>query len=350
MHVRLEGGRAAFTADISPNAPIYDAIVQWAATGQLQPTALFEGHGGPAPANLTYQQANSVLRILIDGCRIKLTDTPAALQMQDDDVVDVMIGQGGPPSYPRSEEVFNTTAGATAYYQVEVRRLREAAWSGDQAWNAGTTQGLQAQVNRLNQQLAQAQQAQQQAEQQAEQQAQQQAHQQAHQQAQQAQQQFQQQMQQEEDAQQAARVIQLQQQLSHAQQQTQHAQQTATELRTRVHTLQKASRKAQREQRREEQQRAASQARTSQLAKLRTRQQAAPNFTLNAQPEEEEEEEGEEEEEEEVATPGSPPAPRRSSRTPLPVTRFKASPAPPPTKLRRAMQETSAAFGLPSEL
>tara|TARA_B100000768_G_C11169873_1_gene328235 strand:- start:277 stop:615 length:339 start_codon:yes stop_codon:yes gene_type:complete len=112
-----------------------------------------------------------------------------------------------------------------------------------------------------------------------------------------------------------------------------------------VHTLQKA----QREQRKEAQQRAASQARTSQLAKLRTRQQAAPNFTLNALPEAEEDED-EDEDEDEVATPGSPPAPRRSSRTPLPVTRYKASPAPPPTKLRRAMQETSAVFGLPSEL
>ena len=80
---------------------------------------------------------------------------------------------------------------------------------------------------------------------------------------------------------------------------------------------------------------------------------AAPNFTLNAQPEEEVDDEEETVmvvEEVEAAMPGSPPAPRRSSRTPLPVTRFKASPAPPPTKLRRAMQETSAVFGLPSEL
>ena len=78
-----------------------------------------------------------VLRMLYDGDRIDSSKphfdrTPAQLDMEDGDYIDVMIGQGGGPGcYPRHAEVFNTREGALKYYQQESRRAAKRLWDAE---------------------------------------------------------------------------------------------------------------------------------------------------------------------------------------------------------------------------
>jgi len=88
----------------------------------------FQGNT-PAPHVIADQQDGGVCRVLIDGDRVRgeffTTRTPDELELEEDgDTIDILLGQGGPGSFPHHEEVFNTVEGVLAYYRVEVRRLR----------------------------------------------------------------------------------------------------------------------------------------------------------------------------------------------------------------------------------
>ena len=76
---------------------------------------------------ITPEQSN-LLRVLCEGkkCSVRVHghQTPADLNLQNGDRVDVGLVCVGPPIYPTAEEVFNTQEGALSYYQLEVRRLR----------------------------------------------------------------------------------------------------------------------------------------------------------------------------------------------------------------------------------
>ena len=132
------GGHAV---DIPGHALIGPVLQQFAQQHML-PGAMYQDVQ-PAPAPQQFGQEHfRVCRVLMDGVRLPhdfhSMATPAQLGLQDGDELDIMLGQGGPASFPDAPEVFNTVQGALAYYQVEVRRLRRENWQlgyGQQAQN-----------------------------------------------------------------------------------------------------------------------------------------------------------------------------------------------------------------------
>ena len=131
------GGMDGSTLDVNVPAhqPLQVGLDAYAQQHML-PGALFENETRPPhqPAanfsgGVTAQQ-NKTLRLLLDGERIQPYQTPAQRNLEDGDVIDVFLGQGGGPAcYPDGREVFNTVEGALAYYQQEVRTLRAASHS-----------------------------------------------------------------------------------------------------------------------------------------------------------------------------------------------------------------------------
>ena len=142
--------------DVQHDHPIGPALRAFAQQ-HLQLGALFiNEQAAPGPA-LFSPAHNACLRVLLYGERVGgdcyTTSTPDDLELQDGDGLDILLGQGGPTAYPNSAEVFNTQAGALAYYQVEVRRLRGLAHPA--AMQQQQLNGLQAQVAQLQQEKAQ---------------------------------------------------------------------------------------------------------------------------------------------------------------------------------------------------
>ena len=157
--INTQGHGVGGVINVPHNQPIGPALRTFAQQ-HWRMGALFSG-GAAAPAGPHFSPSHdSTLRVEFDGERVArdfyTTMTPDELDIQDGDELDVRLGEGGPTCYPTPEEVFNTRAGALAYYQVEVRRLRGLAHPA--AMQQQQVSALEAQVAQLQQQNMQLQQ------------------------------------------------------------------------------------------------------------------------------------------------------------------------------------------------
>ena len=136
-------GNAALTMSVGSDET-FDSILQRFVVEKCRTEPLFEGI---APDDSEYDCSGSLpdiaavaptaqelesagpdltmFRLRFHGQRIHGAQTPAEVDVEDGDEIDVFLGQSnGYAHYPRNEEVFNTRKGALSYYAREVRQLR----------------------------------------------------------------------------------------------------------------------------------------------------------------------------------------------------------------------------------
>lgn len=126
---------------VAADQPLQVALDAYASVAMV-PGAMFIDPDGARTEHFTNGVNGaqmSVLRMLLDGDRIHPHMTARQVSeycgYEQDEVmeIDLMLGQGGPASFPEDVEVFNTPAGALSYYQREIRQLRAQAFNQQHA-------------------------------------------------------------------------------------------------------------------------------------------------------------------------------------------------------------------------